>query len=138
MIDANEEKKEEPTGLEKVYSDLNPMDIIHELTESTNIRASTHKKEAETNQLYAKANVLLVQTNNDLSKNIIKFNNALSQTKSLDASNTNAIKEKLTQIEKEVEGLKQTAEKIEAVTEKIEKLLPAIMEMISKDNCEKK
>ena len=138
MTDTNEEKKEEPTGLEKVYSDLNPMDIIHELTESTNIQASTHKKEAETNQLYAKANVLLVQTNNDLSKNIIKLNNALSQTKSLDASNTNAIKEKLIQIEKQVEVLKQTAEKIEAVTEKIEKLLPAIMEMIRRDSCEKK
>jgi len=138
MTDTNEEKKEEPTGLEKVYSDLNPMDIIHELTESTNIRASTHKKEAETNQLYAKANVLLVQTNNELSKNIIKLNNSLSHAKSLDASNNNVIKEKLSQIENQVELLKQTTERIEAVTEKIEKLLPAIMKMIGKDGCTEK
>ncbi|HEX5151981.1 MAG TPA: hypothetical protein VFW07_11065 [Parafilimonas sp.] len=135
MTDTNEEKKEEPTGLEKVYNDLNPMDIIHELTESTNIQASTHKKEAETNQLYAKANVLLVQTNNELSKNIIKLNNALSHAKSMDTSNTNAIKEKLTRIENQVEGLKKTTQKIETVTEKLEKLLPAIMEMVSRDGC---
>jgi hypothetical protein len=138
MADTNEEQKEETTGLEKVYNDLNPMDIIHELTESTNIQSSTHQKEAETNQLYAKANVLLVQTNNELSKNIIKLNNALSHTKSMDASNTNAIKEKLSQIENRVEALKQTTEKIETVTAKIEKLLPAIMEMISRDSCTKK
>ena len=138
MTDTNEEKKEEPTGLEKVYSDLNPMDIIHELTESTNIQASTHKKEAETNQLYAKANVLLVQTNNELSKNIIKLNNSLSHAKSLDASNNNVMKEKLSQIENQVELLKQTTEKIETVAAKIEKLLPAIMAMISRDSSTKK
>ena len=137
MTDTNEEKIEEATGLEKVYNDLNPMDIIHELTESTNIQASTHKKEAETNQLYAKANVLLVQTNNELSKNIIKLNNSLSHAKSIDTSNANAIKEKLSQIENQVEVLKQTTEKIEAVTSKIEKLLPDLMEMISRDSCTK-
>lgn len=138
MTDTNEEQKEESTGLEKIYSELNPMDIIHELTESTSIQASTHKKEAETNQLYAKANVLLVQTNNELSKNIIKLNNSLSHAKSMDASNTNAIKEKLFQMEEQIEALKQKAEKIEAVTAKLEKLLPSIMEMISGDSCTKK
>jgi len=138
MADTNEEQKEESTGLEKVYSELNPMDIIHELTESTNIQAATYKKEAETNQLYAKANVLLVQTNNELSKNIIKLNNSLSHAKSMDALNTNAIKEKLSRIEEQVEALKQTADKIEAVTAKMEKLLPAIMDMISRDSCTKK
>ena len=138
MADTNEEQKEESTGLEKVYSELNPMDIIHELTESTNIQAATYKKEAETNQLYAKANVLLVQTNNELSKNIIKLNNSLSHAKSMDALNTNAIKEKLSRIEEQVEALKQTADKIEAVTAKMEKLLPAIMDMIRRDSCTKK
>ena len=138
MADTNEEQKEESTGLEKVYSELNPMDIIHELTESTNIQAATYKKEAETNQLYAKANVLLVQTNNELSKNIIKLNNSLSHAKSMDALNTNAIKEKLSRIEEQVEALKRTADKIEAVTAKMEKLLPAIMDMISRDSCTKK
>ena len=138
MSEAKEEKKEESAGVEKVHSDFNAMDIIHELAESTNIQAATHRKEADVNQLYAKANVLLVQTNNDLSKNIINLNNALSQARTIEASGTDTIKDKLDQIEKQIEVLKQKAEKIEAVSEKIEKLLPSLMEMISKDNCTKK
>jgi len=137
MLEFDEEKKEEQVEVENIYSDLSAMNIIHELAESTNTQATTHKKEVETNQLYAKANVLLAQTNNDLSRSIVNLNNVLSHSRpeSFDGDKLAGI---LQRMEKQIGELMHKVEKFESVAEKIEKIFPSIIDMINREDITKK